>query len=51
MIQCDVQGERYYQWYHGDCVDITSEKGSKMERDNEHFVRPVCDKATSILRT
>ena len=50
MIQCDVRSEQCYQWYHGDCVGITSEQGMMMERDNKLFVCPFCDKDATTLR-
>ena len=50
MIQCDRRSERCYQWYHGDCVGITVDRGMQMDRDNVQYVCPFCDSAALNLR-
>ena len=51
LIQCDRRSERCYQWYDGDCVGITADKGMQMDRDNVPYVCPFCDSATMNLRS
>ena len=49
MIQCDRRSEHCYQWYHGDCVGITVDRGMQMDRDNVQYVCPFCDSAALNL--
>ena len=45
MICCDHCNE----WYHGDCVGITSEVGQKMNDANEEYVCPSCSSNTTSV--
>ena len=40
MISCDQCEE----WFHGDCVGITLQRGRRMEQDGEEYVCPKCVK-------
>ena len=51
LIQCDRRSERCYQWYHGDCVGISTDKGMQMDRDDVPYVCPFCDSASLNLRS
>ena len=52
LIQCDRRSERCYQWYHGDCVGITADKGMQMDRDDVPYVAmSFCDSAIMNLHS
>lgn len=38
MISCDVCEE----WFHGDCVGVTVQRGKQMEKKGEEYVCPTC---------
>ncbi|XP_039262185.2 death-inducer obliterator 1-like [Styela clava] len=41
MISCDVCEE----WFHGDCVGVTVQRGKQMEKKGEEYVCPSCLKS------
>lgn len=43
MISCDVCEE----WFHGDCVGISVNRGKKMEKKGEEYVCPACIEKSS----
>ena len=45
MICCDHCGE----WYHGDCVGITTEIGQEMNDDNKEYTCPCCTSDTTLV--
>ena len=49
LIQCDRRSEHCYQWYHGDCVGISTDKGMQMDKDDIPYVCPFCDSASLNL--
>ena len=42
MIECDLQGENCFHWYHGNCVGITPVEGRHMESQGDSFICPFC---------
>ena len=45
MICCN----RCNEWYHGDCVVITSDIGYQMEEDAKEFICPMCELMHGLL--
>ena len=49
MIECDLQGEKCFHWYHGHCVGITPAEGRRLESQGEPFICPFCTTIDSIF--